>query len=123
MEKKRLLEIIDELKSTVSDAGFHISSNVIFEQACSFMRGEEQNANWVKNNSFKHSHYTSKSNEKSEPSTPPLARQGVEGKGSNEPSPNQLKYLEKHNLEIKSGLTRSEASKILGEHKKKVGGW
>ena len=103
MENKRLSELITQLKNVAINNRLNISDETIFEQACTYERGELANQN--------------KSYSKPLPSqAEPCGNTDKVIKGSDNPTEKQINFLKKHNIKINPKLTKQEAKIMIGNY-------
>jgi len=89
---ERLVNIIKDLQEIVKDMDLAVDENIIFEQACSFLRGELA--------SEKRPFTSQNKIEKEEPATI-----------------KQLNYLKSLGIKFKDNLTKKEAYQLIKEKK------
>lgn len=89
--KPRLIEIIDELRNVIKQQEINISDDVLFREACSFMRGELAQLSKEKNISNYKLNESKKENQK--------------------PTDKQVRFLEKFDVKIPE--TRKEATEMI----------
>lgn len=108
----RLTELIKSLQKVVKDLDLSVNDSIIFEQACSYHRGELINKNFKENRDILNPVKQTKSNE------PKQENKAIDRL----PTEKQLNFLKKNRIAINEGLTRKDASIMIDNLIKLMGG-
>lgn len=109
--KDRLIKTIEDLEEVIKEKKLKVSDDILFTNACSFIRGEEasKNKNTQRNYPFYNKGYPQKQeNKKPEPITDPQKKYLDANR----------KWLIEKGFDIENIQYKEQATKIIGEHKK-----
>lgn len=124
--KQRLTEIINELRDVCKIEELSITDEVLFREACTFIRGEIANSS---RKDFNKNQFTAKSFSSTNLAPSPQAKFFKHDKPtynhksvdtSSLATPNQIDFLAKQNLDLNfETLTKAEAFSLISEIKSK----
>jgi hypothetical protein len=108
MIKQNLHKIIQDLIEVVGEKGLKVNSDVIFEQACSYHRGELMNQNRNQQNKTGSLH------------SGIIDGTVQTGSADNTPTFKQLEFLKNNGVKVNPNLTKQEATIMIGNFKKSL---
>lgn len=113
MIQQRLPELLNDLLTVIEKFELKVSDEVVFQESCSFLRGELANANrkdWKKPN-YNSTDSPSVPTSSNLPNIPLRATE------------RQIEFLLKNSIDVNTeNLTKTEAHRLIGEFKKKQHG-